>query len=411
MSEVDMQIAHNISRDEFGGKFPMEIGSIYEINPASVKASDAGNGQKLYLEEVEKYGKKYCSYTASGREAIILALRSLEQRRPDIPKRCLLPAYMCDTVFFPFKRAGWEIHFYHINRELAAEEERLRRQIEQVRPGLLFIHPYYGVDTWKQMRSLLLEWKEQGICIMEDVTQSYYLEEAGMEADYVIGSLRKWYPVPDGGFVASNESLLPEDWEEAESYTKRRMEVAVKKWEYLNGQGDAERKRELKAEFLKKNREMEEELDQYDGVRKLSKEAVWMLQEVEEEEAKRCRAANYWYLYENLRGKMSFAPILESKEVKTGKEGEIRSRQAAPLYFPIYVQQREELQRFLGTRDIYAPVLWPVGTENESCLSEDERYIYEHMLALPMDQRYGREEMRRIVEVMEEYECQKIEKL
>ena len=45
---------------------------------------------------------------------------------------------------------------------------------------------------------------------MEDVTQSYYLEGAGEEADYVVGSLRKWYPLPDGGFVASKEPLAGE---------------------------------------------------------------------------------------------------------------------------------------------------------------------------------------------------------
>lgn len=384
----------------------MEIGSIYEINPASVEPGDDGKKQELFLTGTAKYAKKYYSYTASGREAIALALRSLEQHRKELPKRCLLPAYMCDSVFFPFERAGWELSFYHINKTLAAEEEELCSKIEQVRPGLLLIHPYYGVDTWKPMRSLLLKWKKQGICIMEDVTQSYYLEDAGREADYVVGSLRKWYSVPDGGFVASDE-MLPEDaLEESQHYAQKRLEILTKKWEYLNGEESFEKKQEMKSEFLQQNREMEEELDRYDGIRKMSKETLQILRGTEEKEAQNRRSANYWYLYERLCGKTQFAPIIKAEDGRTDTEKVQSDSRTAPLYFAVYAQEREKLQKFLREHDIYAPVLWPVGAENEGCLSAEEKYIYEHMLALPMDQRYGKEEMRRIADVMEEYERQ-----
>ena len=161
----------------------MEIGSIFELDPKRLPAKEKTEKAGIVLEETEKYKKRNVSYTMSGRAAIALALRSIVKNRPEVEKKCLLPAYMCDTVFFPFKWEGWEIHFYHVNKNLEADEENLRRLIGQVRPGLLFIHAYYGVDTWKPMRSLLKEWKSRGICIMEDVTQSYYLESAGKEAD------------------------------------------------------------------------------------------------------------------------------------------------------------------------------------------------------------------------------------
>lgn len=385
-------------------KKSMEIGSIYEINPAWAEAREAEAGQPFSLNGTVKYGKKYCCYTASGREAIALALRSLERHRPALPKRCLLPAYMCDTVFFPFERAGWELHFYHINRELAAGEEELRGKIEQVRPGLLFIHPYYGADTWKPMRPLLLKWREQGICIMEDVTQSYYLEEAGKEADYVVGSLRKWYPVPDGGFVVSDERLADGKLENPEPFAGARLEILTKKWEYLNGEKSSEEKRNMKSEFLKRNRELEEELDRYDGVRRLSEESLRILQGTDEEQAEIRRKENYKYLYERLCNKTRFIPVLKTEEAgRDGADGRTE-RGTAPLYFAVYAKEREELQKFLQSHDIYAPVLWPAGAENEGILSEEEKYIYRHMLALPMDQRYGTEEMQYMAAVMEEYE-------
>lgn len=423
----------------------MEIGSIYEIDPGVWQrgSETAEAGRRLRLVEVEKYRKKHISYTASGREAIALALKSLEENRRDVAKRCLLPAYMCDTVFFPFERAGWEIYFYHIDRKMCADTAEIDRLIEQVRPGLIFIHPYYGVDTWKSARSLLHEWKAQGICIMEDMTQSYYLENAGLEADYCVGSLRKWYAVPDGGFVASDEALseimcagsgesgagangesadsgekretLDDLRSEAETLTmeresfgsneifvRTRREMMTRKWEYLHGQGDPQERRALKEDYLKKNREMEAWLDDYAGISAMSDESAYILSLEDEAACRERRRENLAYLHkelarlnEKLACRTQFVPVFDTIQG------------AASLYYPVYAGNRDELQRFLAVNGVYAPTLWPIGKENADCLSEDERYIYEHILALPIDQRYGIEEMRRVVEVLEQYEEEK----
>ena len=384
----------------------LEIGSIYEMNPAFA-GMEAGDGKAaaavgdcghtLALAEVKKYGKEHCVYTGSCREAIALALRSLERRPEKTARRCLLPAYMCDTVFLPFVRAGWEIFFYHVDKKLQPEIGELRRLMEEVRPGLAFIHSYYGVDTWKAARGLIAKWKRQGVCIMEDVTQSYYLEGVGTEADYVVGSLRKWYPVPDGGFMASREEI-PADWlEEPADYIPVRIEALTEKWAYLKERTPMEEKKERKAGFLKRNREAEERLEQYTGISRISQVAARILRDVDEGEAKARRGRNYRYLYEKLCGKTQFTPMLDGAESGQG---------AAPLYFAVYVRERDRLQAFLTAHDIYAPVLWPIGNENKGLLTAEEAYIYGHMLALPIDQRYGLAQMERIADVMEEYERQ-----
>ncbi|MBD5522410.1 MAG: UDP-2,4-diacetamido-2,4,6-trideoxy-beta-L-altropyranose hydrolase [Lachnospiraceae bacterium] len=408
----------------------MEIGSIYEIDPASLKGYNADNEQKVSLGElgeIKKYNKKYHAYTASGREAIALALKSLSKCRSNLSKRCLLPAYMCDTVFFPFEHEGWELYFYHVNKELKVNKEELRTQIEKVKPELLFIHPYYGVDTWKELRPWLMELKNQDICIMEDVTQSYYLEGAGAEADYVIGSLRKWYPVPDGGFVASDEKLIEEAIKEDKEHARMRLGVLMDKWNYFYGDQAAEEKKVNKETYLKRNRELEGLLDEYSGIRRISDETAHILERENEDEAKKQRNENYRYLYDGLCKKLKnrawFEPIISaSKEeyenferdgdrCQSGTDDENYQNRlvTAPLYFAIYADDRDGLQSFLTARGIYAPVLWPIGKENEGCLTADERYIFEHMLALPMDQRYGREEMEYIVETMEAYGTDELE--
>lgn len=371
----------------------MEIGSIYEINPETVTGADTYNASAFRLLEIEKYNKKNIRFTASGREAIALALKSLLKNRPGISKRCLLPAYMCDTVFFPFEHAGWEIHFYHIEKNLEADEKNLCDRIASVQPGLLFIHPYYGIDTWKSLRPLLKTWQQQGICIMEDVTQSYYLRNAQWEADYVIGSLRKWYPVPDGGFAASNDPFPEERLSENRKLTDEKLALLVQKWSYLYSTENAQKKKEIKDDYLQKNRALEAWLDCYDGIGALSRESMKILSSVNEENCRSRRNVNYNYLRENLGSQTQFFPIPFEE-----------TSEAAPLYFPVYVQDREDLQKFLIKHEIYAPVLWPIGKENADHLTQAEGYIYDHILALPVDQRYGQAEMQHMAEVLKKYE-------
>lgn len=393
----------------------MEIGSIYEIDPGLLR--DRGNGEDLpgfRLQEIEKYNKEHICYTASGREAIALALKSMETKHPDAAKRCLMPAYMCDTVFFPFERAGWELHFYHLNRKLEVDTEELERLVNQVRPGLIFIHPYYGVDTWKSARSFLHEWRAQGIRIMEDVTQSYYLESVGTEADYCVGSLRKWYAIPDGGFVAAREPLAEEALAQSGVFTAKRIELLTQKWEYLHGQGSPEQKKALKDDYLHKNRDMEGWLDAYAGISEISEEAVHILTGVNEEAARDRRRTNCAYLHERMRNRAQVIPVFGSEyesvaEVRGQEDPEGQSRPAAaPLYYPVYAKNRDKLQQFMAEKGVYAPTLWPVGVNdsNAASLWEDERYIYGHILALPIDQRYEIQEMQRILEVLDQYEEQ-----
>lgn len=366
----------------------MEIGSIYEVNPAVAKGSV--QAEELCLAQVEKYGKKHKCFTASGREAIELALISLERERPDVPKRCLMPAYMCDSVFLPFRHRGWELIFYAVDNGLASVGEALFQLTLETDPGLIFIHPYYGVDTCRGLRAQLAAIRKSGVLVMEDVTQSYYLETAGKEADFVVGSLRKWYAVPDGGFVASELSLAEDVLEAGEAYAEERLAPLVQKWEYLQGgKGQAE-----KASFLQRNRSLEEELDHYRGVRRISRMSAAILSGIDEEAARQKRAENQSFLYEELIGMRRIRSVLPMQ----GQE--------APLYLPVYAKEREDLQRFLAEHDIYAPVLWPLGEENRNFLEGDEAYIYEHMLALPIDQRYGDQEMERIAQVLSLYENQ-----
>lgn len=89
---------------------------------------------------------------------------------------------------------------YIFNARKPARKNYIRamEMMETDRTNTIFVGDQLFTDVWgakragirnilvKPMRSLLKEWRAQGICIMEDVTQSYYLQSAGREADYVV---------------------------------------------------------------------------------------------------------------------------------------------------------------------------------------------------------------------------------
>ena len=394
----------------------MEIGSVYEIDPVKNEKYVIAPHKELRMAGVLKYGKKNMVYTASGREAIELALYSLEREERSVCKKCLMPAYMCDTVFIPFKKKGWELIFYHVGKDMKADGQELDELIKKYQPGILFIHAYYGVDTWKELRPALVQYQKEGLLLMEDVTQSYYMrvdsdqeKGIGFGADYIVGSLRKWYAVPDGGFVVSDHLLYPEVTVSESSFWKRRLDMQIKKWNYLDGMqnrkgfdslekqcwAEHELPRLLKEKetYLAENRQLENELDHYEEITGLSALSHNMLLNVNEKACEKRRSENYRLLHEGLKNRKSLVPVF-TECVET----------AAPLYMPVYMKDRDALQSFLRERDIYVPVLWPVGKENAECLNEEEQYIFSHLAAIPMDQRYGSEEMKRIIDVIEEYE-------
>lgn len=377
----------------------MEIGSVYEINPLSIPAIDDNIADRVELYEISKYDKKNIAYTASGREAIALALYSIEKEYPDICKKCFMPVYMCDTVFIPFVQRGWELIFYHIGKDMKADVTEIEALLQREDAGVFFLHPYYGVDTWKELRPLLSQYQKEGLILMEDVTQSYYLD-IDTQADYIVGSLRKWYAIPDGGFIASDHEFYTEIVESDETFSKERLGMQIKKWNYLKAIDepivDKKRKQVLQAdkqEYLASNRMLEDRLDRFTKITDISEVSNGLLKNINEEEYKCRRNENCRILFEGLKNRKTVFTVL----------GE-NIENASPLYFPVYMLQRGALQQYLRERDIYVPVLWPVGKENEDFLNEGEQYIYTHIAAIPMDQRYGKENMERIVSVINEFE-------
>ena len=75
----------------------------------------------------------------------------------------------------------------------------------------------------------------------------------------------------------------------------------------------------------------------------------------------------------------------------------ISNKMYSPLYYPILVENRQEIQSYLCGNGIYASVLWKESNKFEIEKDADAEYIYSHILAIPCDQRYSKIEMDKII--------------
>lgn len=241
------------------------------------------------------------------------------------------------------------------------------------------MHTYYGADTIRAVRPLISELRARcGLVFIEDMTQSLGLWKETELADYYVGSLRKWFPIPDGGFICSRHKLHVKIWGEKREFVHKKAAAQKMKLEYLQ-----ERKAVEKEEILRLNSEAERYLYEDDRISRISGVSESLLSRINMEESFSVRKENAEYLKDLIVQSGRF-PVASA------------AFQCGPLYLPIYVEDREALQKWLKEADIFAPVLWPVPECVEGAMSEDVRFIFHHLLALPCDQRYNKRDMERI---------------
>lgn len=369
-----------------------EIGSFYEIGEcktgqmerAGVAAGDmlepwlkkAVNGMELAL-------------LCSGREAIEAALIDIERREIVKRKVCLLPRYTCDTVIIPFKKHGWELHFFSVNQGLRPDKQQFKQLLQKFVPSVLLVHTYYGVDTFSEVRDCIREQKEKGIVYIEDMTQSLpalpALAADGL-ADYYVGSLRKWFAIPDGAFLASGHRLNVFLEGEKRTFLELKLGAQRLKGQYIQGEDGVR-----KEDFLKMNGAAEKFL--YEdrkvcGVSDFTRDRMRRLNVIRNFEQ---RKENASFLYKVVQSLRRIKAVLNMKD-------------RSPLYVPVYTEQRDGLQEYLKRKNIFAPVLWPVPEQVKGDMDDEVKFIFENLLALPCDQRYGRNDMEKIAQCLFEYE-------
>lgn len=354
-----------------------EIGSNFWLNPNQLY-------NECPLGTPEQYNCSGSDYVwlSTGRSAIKYVIKTIEERKPSIRKVAILPSFTCDTVFEPFLKLGYEVYYYPIEKDLTTTSDAILEAVFKHDASIVLFHRYFGFNTLDgQVDRMCDILRGLGKFTIEDCTQCLYSGIQRAESDFTVGSIRKWIGTPDGGFavchsgVFNNKPKRPDYELEA-----AKVKASYAKYNYLfEHKGD-------KAEMLSLYRKAEDILDHQDELYAISPMSSKVQSNLDFDDLVNKRRYNFNVLRSSLEGQL--LPLFS-----------LGGNQAVPLYFPVLVEDRAVLQKHLVQNAIYAPVVWPKD-EKQPIQSEGAENAYEHLLCIPIDQRYDADDMGRIVEVI-----------
>lgn len=311
------------------------------------------------------------------RHALASLLSALSDRQPKL----WLPSYFCGEVT-QFCRQWCELREY---RDDPRWSEPDWATLAPAPHDIVLAVDYFGIRDGFAWRN----WRDRNQCILlEDFTHDPFSAWSGISsADYALASLRKTLPVPDGAILWSPRgSALPQrPTERAWNGSALKFAAMLRKAQYLQGHGDVAEKqsfRSLQAQG--------ENLMRTSPVSSVSPYSYALLRDGFPAVWRQQRELNIRCLLARLSD-------LESAELlfRAWPDGSVPFAVALIFSSPV---ERDDWQAHLIQHQIYCPVHWPCSTDQAHALGLSSR-----ILSLPVDQRYGQQDMDRLADILLEY--------
>jgi hypothetical protein len=333
-----------------------------------------------YFEGLKKYGREL-TYLRTGREALMYASCNCKPGKEAV---ILCPAYCCWSMTAPFEFTGWTIVYYRLNEDLTIDEVYLDKLFRGCRPDAILTMNFYGSADTRRAIAKVKAFNEK-ITVIEDFSHcTFCLDKIFNEqVDYYVTSIRKSIGVCDGALVLSkhptNRHYIGS---EAPDFCVLRKGAQKMKGRYAYSKSF-----DVKDVFLSELRQGEEMIDKLDDVHPISEISDKMIASINGEEIAFARRENMKHLWTLLNGKIKIIPGLE------------RSFDGAPFSLPILVENRDVVQKQLAKKGVYAPVLWPID-EKARKICEVSAYVSDHILSIPIDQRYNYDDIEDIASIV-----------
>lgn len=272
-------------------------------------------------------------------------------------KKVYVPYYTCEAVMEPINKLGIPYEFYHIDTHFEIRDRFTLKADE----ALLYTN-YFGL---KQCYVEQLA-EKIGIRLIVDDTQAFYAKPIpGIDTFY---TCRKFFGVADGAYLYT-EKLLDEEFAQDESYN--RMTHLLKRIDLSAEQGFAD------------FRKVDDGLDNQ-PIRRMSKLSQRIMQSIDYEASAKKRRENFLMLHEALGEKNNL--VLPFDE------------EAVPMVYP-FLSPIKGMREKLIENKVFVARYWP-NVLDWTTEKEIEYLLAYQMQPLPIDQRYGKEDMKRIIDVI-----------
>jgi hypothetical protein len=294
----------------------------------------------------------------SGRHALEFILLGL-----DPVQKLYVPYFTCDSVLQPINRLGIPYEFYHLNNRLEIDEK-----IELRADEYLLYTNYFGVkDEYVEQLYALYQQR-----LIIDNAQALFAQIIPGCSQFF--SPRKFVGCPEGGIAYPQNQTLYVTFPQGKSYDCCASLLQRADDEISLG--------------YKSFKENDSHFCQM-GITKMSELTRRILNEIDYSMIQGIRRRNFQYLHSYLADTNGLEPILTTSTL---------NQKGCPMVYP-YRTNDQKLRNKLISNQVFVAKYWP--NIMEWCSPNELEYqLTEQIIPLPIDQRYGEEEMRYIVELI-----------
>ncbi|MDO4564019.1 MAG: hypothetical protein Q4C04_00200 [Clostridia bacterium] len=307
-----------------------------------------------YIELDDFKGKEYYPDLLalnSARNAVVYLIKAR-----NIKKLCI-PYFLCDCVSRVCVENNCEVIYYHVGLNFRPDSE-----FAPPADSWLYLVNYYGQLSDDE----ILEFKRKYPCMILDNVQAFFQEPiGGIDTIY---TCRKYFGVPDGAYLSTNARI--DDVLDMDRSADRMMHLLGR---YEGVAGD----------FYGAYQSAEEEHYKL-PLRLMSKLTHNILRAIDYEVVRHKRNENWRILSTALSS-------INKLALKTPE---------APFMYPLYVENGAAIRKRLIQKHIYIPTLWQDVMKVDS--NDLERDMAQNILPLPIDQRYGAEDMFKLINAVDE---------
>ncbi len=276
--------------------------------------------------------------------------------RVGCPNKVWLPNYICNSMLAPLIQTGIEYAWYDLT-----ENWQVAPTIQlQAGDWLLYVN-YFGLCS-KHVDDLLRRFPTEQIVL--DNSQAFFAPPSP-QALATLYSPRKFFGVPDGGFLHSQLSVPQPTHTDQDSFA--RMTHLLRRLGDTPEAGYAA------------YQHAEHSLDDPEPKR-LSPLSERILSSIDFDAVRAKRRANFRYLLGRLGDDHPLFPAMKDTDI--------------PLCYP-YRSEQPGLRQALIRQRLFIATYWPEAEERLE--PQAAQALINNLLPLPIDQRYGSHDMERIV--------------
>ena len=247
---------------------------------------------------------------------------------------------------------------------------------------IFFAMNYFGFSKYN-MEKYIIEFKRKGVYVIEDSTHSILSTRAySEESDFVVASLRKWFPIISGGICLSkikNKHIYNKTNAE---YVNKKRQAMLEKGEYI--------KQNINKQNVKDN-----SLDKFSAANKILKENYKNLK-IDEESYNILRNIDIRDIIKKRRRNVKIIYNYLKKQQSIRYLRDIDLEIDCPIFVPIFMEntKRNEIKEYLIKNKVYCPNHWPIP---EIVKENKMKEIYNKELSLICDQRYNEKQIEEYI--------------